>query len=144
MSIIETHEITCDYAIIDTGYTSRLIETFSDPGNRKISEDVTVVCILDELWGKKNKNAWASWATKKETDKLKAMLTSLDLDGVIVLKLNTKKSPLYASSYFHSEYGSNTANRYCGCFYGIPDAISVFEHEGLGTIAYLVFDAESG
>ena len=142
---IANHEIKCDYVIIDTGYTSRLIDTFNnDPGNRTLYSEVTVVCIKDELWGTKNRNTWASWAMEEEAGKLKSMLATLDVDGVIVFKMGSKKSPFYASSHFHSEYGSGTDNRYCGSFDGVPDAMSVFEHKGLGTIVFMAFDTESG
>ena len=145
MSIIKTHEIKCDYTIIKTGYTSRLIETFSDPENRTLYSEITVVCILDVLCGKKNKNAWASWSPHEESVKLKSMLTTFDLDGVIVFKMGeSKKSPFYASSYFHEEYGSDTKNRYCASFDGIMDAMSIFEHKGLGKIVYMAFGAQSG
>ena len=144
-------EIKCDYLVIETGYTSRLIDGFADPDKRAIdsTDVITVVCIKDELWGKKNSQAWASWTSDEDAVALMELLTSLELDGVIVLKLDghncrSKGSPFYACKCFHDEYGSGTGQRYCGFFDGIPEKVSVFEHEGLGTVGYMSFDTESG
>ena len=50
-------EIVCDYLVLETGYTSRLIKTFSDPAKRVIDsvDKVSVVCIKDELWGQRQR-----------------------------------------------------------------------------------------
>ena len=151
MSILDTAEIECNYLILHTCYTSRLIKKFQDPIKRVFDQvDITtVLCIKDQLWGNKTNNAWASWAPQKESAKIKLMLKSLDLDGVIVFKLDGSKgenkgSPFFACNCFMEVYGSGTENSYCGFFERMPYKVSVFEHAGLGSVAYMVFDTESG
>lgn len=132
-------EIVCDYLVLETGYTSRLIKTFSDPAKRVIDsvDKVSVVCIKDELWGK-GKDKLVMWT---EELGLKDMLC--DLDGVIVLKLEGS-SPFYAAKCFHHLYGSGSAGRYCGFFDGIAESVSTFNYEGLGNVVVMTFDTESG
>ena len=154
--ILDISEIECNYLIVHTGYTSRLIETFEDPSKRVFDFDEvsTVVFIKDQLLGNMTNealDAWASWTTEEESAKIRAMLIALDIDGVIVLRLDGKPdngkgkgSPFFACRCFFDEFGSKSENRYCGLFEGMPDKVSFFELGGLGTVVYMSFDTESG
>ena len=142
--------LRADYVVICTGYTSRLLKRDVQAAMEEESDGgVSVVCIKDDLWGKR---AGISLWTDSSVDEA-SMRQAIDTlehgirDGCVVLRLNTERvraCPLIALRYFTRRFNSSSDSAYCSCFDGVPEQLLTFRHESLGDFVALVFDCESG
>lgn len=94
MTTIKTTIDKCDYAILHTGYTSRIPELFEDDEfiseiNTNLNygfttnENKHLVCIKDYLWGKYNDCEFVLYGNQEDYEFVNSMV---DDDGYILLK----------------------------------------------------------
>lgn len=80
-----------DYVILDTNYTSRIVEKFGDDTEDliysflfdEINYDEHLVCIKDELWGKYNGHSYTLYGKQEEVDFVESVKKA---NGYILLK----------------------------------------------------------
>lgn len=134
-----------DFLVIETGYTSRVTPEFRQIVHEDSDGQVTVVCIKDDLWGKRTGTHWwidPSINPVDLTDALCRLRKQTRLkDGLLVLHLKNKCTFGALRSFARTMADDDLA--YCACFDGIPEEIHTMGHH-MGEFVAMKFDCESG
>lgn len=138
----------CDYAILNTGYTSRIPELFEDDDfiseintvlnyGDKTDENKHLVCIKDDLWGKYNDCQFVLYGNQEDYDFVNSIVND---DGYILLKNVGLRDIFLILDYFN-----DLDEKFCnGCC--ASNVFEIIHHatQNNKTIMQVFVDTESG
>jgi hypothetical protein len=140
--------VAADYAIIQTGYTSRIPRIMG--GAQKMASEFKtyssgigeIVAIRDTYAGAHDA-PWSTFGIADENAKMiYRFLKKNDIDGCVVIKV--KRDVLQVMLAFATLFELQGKYSYCSAFNGIPGSMQIGVSGSLGKVVVAYYDADSG